>query len=166
MPMSLRIAFLALPVVLFVSAGCSGAKTTTFRERGLLFRYPAEWFVTGFSRTVSPERLVVASYKVVRDQVEGDCAGSRALNAVPRKGAALLLIDYGATAGREFRPRPQHFRLRQFEHTDYECFGDTYMLRFVAAGHDLQAHLKFGRDANAATRKQVLLTLDSLDRAS
>ena len=38
------------------------------------------------------------------------------------------------------------------------------MLRFEAAGHDLQADLKFGEHAGAVRRKQVLAIFDSLVR--
>lgn len=163
-----RAVYLSLPAIAFLAlAGCSGAKTVAFRDQGLKFRYPAGWSVTGFSRTVWPARLVVASYKVTHREVEGDCGGMRALSALPRNGGAVLLIDYGAAAGSGgFAPRPERFRIRQFARANYECFGESYMLRFEAVGHDLQAHLKLGVDASAATRERALLILDSLDRAS
>ncbi len=47
---------------------------------------------------------------------------------------------------------------------NYECFGDSYMLRFRAAGHDLQADVKLGEDASAKTRAQTLRILDSVKR--
>jgi hypothetical protein len=162
-----RALHLTLPLVAFLLlGGCSGTHSLAFRDQaqGIAFRYPAGWSVTGFSRTVSPPRLVVASYKVTGSEVEGDCGGMRAL-AVPRDGAAVMLIDYGAArSATEFHPRPKHFLLRQFARANYECFGDSYMLRFEAAGHDLQAHLKFGQHASAALRRRPLLILDSLAR--
>jgi hypothetical protein len=165
-----RAMHLAVPAVAAVLlGGCGGAKSLAFRDRtsGIAFRYPADWSVTGFSRTVTPARLVVASYPVTSGEVEGDCGGQRALAALPRDGAAVLLIDYGtAPASTDFPPRPKHFLLRQFARANYECFGDSYMLRFDATGHRLQAHVKLGVDVDAAGRKQPLLILDSLARAT
>lgn len=164
---AVRLAVLPIVAALLLG-GCGGTKSLTFRDAasGIAFRYPVGWSVTGFSRTVSPPRLVVASYRVKRGEVEGDCGGQRALTSAPQSGAVVLLLDYGnAAAGGDFRPRPKHFVLRQFARGDYECFGDSYMLRFVAAGHHLQAHLKLGERAGAARRRQLLLILDSLARA-
>jgi hypothetical protein len=153
---------LALTAPLFL-AGCGGSKPASFNAEGVAFVYPAGWSVTGFSRTVSPARLVVASYPVKRAEVEGDCGGMRALQAVPRNGAAVLLIDYGpGPANSQFPARPSRFRLDQFKRANYDCFGDSYMLRFHAAGHDLQTHLVFGGKADVTQRNQALGVLDTL----
>jgi hypothetical protein len=157
--------FLLASIALLTLAGCGGSKSRSarFDGQGVAFVYPGGWSVTGFSRTVSPARLVVASYRVTRSEVEGDCGGMRALAALPRDGAAVLLIDYGpGPANSQFRPRPSRFRLGQFKQASYECFGDSYMLRFHAAGHELQTHLVFGRQAVATQRSQALGVLDTL----
>jgi hypothetical protein len=152
------------------AAGCSHAEYRQFHdaETHIAFRYPADWFVTGFSQTVSPERLVVASYRVTRSEVEGDCGGSRALAARSPHDVAVLLIDYGppVAATEDFPPRSRHLSLRLGTYGDYECFGAGYMLRFYAAGHDLQAHVAIGRRADAKLRRQALAILDSLKSAS
>jgi hypothetical protein len=124
--------------------------------------------VTGFSTTVSPERLVVASYRVKRREVEGDCGGARALAARSPRDVAVLLIDYGppVAATRTFPPRPRHFSLRLGTYGDYECFGASYMLRFYAAGHNLEAHVAIGRRADEKLRRQALALLDSLKSAT
>ncbi len=144
-------------------AGCGGSKPASFNAEGVAFLYPDGWSVTGFSRTVAPARLVVASYPVSRAEVEGDCGGMRALQALPPNGAAVLLIDYGpGPASTQFPARPSHFRLEQFKRANYDCFGDSYMLRFHTAGHNLQTHLVFGRNAGATQRNQALGVLDTL----
>ena len=153
---------LALIAPLFL-AGCGGSKSARFDAEGVAFVYPAGWSVTGFSRTVSPARLVVASYPVRRAEVEGDCGGMRALQALPRNGAAVLLIDYGpGPANSRFPSRLSRFRLDQFKRASYDCFGDSYMLRFHAARHDLQAHVVFGGNARVAQRNRALGVLDTL----
>jgi hypothetical protein len=78
------------------------------------FRYPHGWSTTGFSQRTSPQRLVVASYRVSARDVERDCGGSAALRRLPEDGAALLLIDYGMSEG--FPRHPSAFKLSQFQH--------------------------------------------------
>ena len=159
-----RAACLAAAVVAVVCLpGCNGGKAVVFRDRGVEFHYPEGWWVTGFSRTVFPARLVVASFRVARADVEGNCGGSHALAAVPRDGAAVLLIDYGkAPASLDFPSRPRHILLRDLTRGNYECFGESYLLRFRVAGHNLQAHLTLGEDASGSTRRQALRILESL----
>jgi hypothetical protein len=159
MPMPFRAVSLTVCVAAFVIvAGCGGSKTVLFSDSGIEFRYPVRWSVSGFSRTVLPACLVGASYGVTRGEVEGDCGGSRALTAIPHGGAAALLIDYGPGAANaaEFAPRPKHFLLERFAPVNVECFGDGYMLHFKAAGHNLQALVKLGKDADSSTRDQAL----------
>jgi hypothetical protein len=151
----------AMPLV----AGCGTARLVSFHDpvSGVMFRHPAGWSVTGFSRTNSPPRLVLASYPVTRSEVEGDCGGFEAFARLPKKGVAVLLIDYGpGGAGSDFRPRPKHLRLDEFERAHYDCFGDSYMRRFSVRGVDFQAHVALGREAGAAGRSEALQTLDSL----
>jgi hypothetical protein len=111
---------------------------------------------------VSPRRLVVASYDVKPDQVEGDCAGMRALQALPAAGAAVLLIDYGSVA--RFAPHPNGFTLSEFEHANYECFGPSYMLRFRRGGEDIQAYVALGSHVSADRQQQALSIVDSVKR--
>lgn len=159
-------------LVLLLSAatsGCGAARHTDFRDttHGIAFRYPAGWFVTGFSTTSSPSRLVAASYLVKRSQVEGDCGGMDALNKLPSGGAAVLIIDYGrGAATSSFPARPQRFRLRDGKYGNYECFGQSYLFRFNSAGRDLQAHVAIGRLATARRRDEALAILNSLGRSS
>jgi hypothetical protein len=152
--------------VIGLSACGGGDKRRTFSEPsvepspGLSFRYPQQWSVSGFSHATTPCRLVVASYRVRPSEVEGDCGGSEALGRMPRSGAAVLLIDYGSGEG--FLPHPTDFKLSQFRRANYECFGDSYMLRFRRNGHNLQAHVALGSEVHAAQRAEVLAILDSI----
>jgi len=156
-------------VISGLMSGCGAAGYTGFRDAssGIAFRYPAGWFVTGFSKTNSPSRLVVASYRVTLPEVEGDCGGMEALNELPSQGAAVLIIDYGPAAPTSsFPPRPQRFQLRNGKYGNYECFGRSYVFRFRSAGRDLQAHVEVGRLATAGRRSEALALLDSLDRSA
>jgi hypothetical protein len=157
-----RVGAVSLCALAVVLAGC-GSHRTSFRdsETGLTLRYPRSWTVTGFSQATSPHRLVVASYHVGPDEVEGDCGGERALQSLPPRGAAVLLIDYGSSSG--FAPHARNFTLSNFQRATYECFGDTFMVRFGRGGHDLQAHVAIGRRATAERRKEALSILDSLE---
>lgn len=154
-----------LPVLILAALGlpaCGGPKTQTFSDvsSGLSFRHPATWSISGFSQGNGPRRLVVASYRVAPSEVEGDCGGSHALSRIAPAAVALLLIDYGT--GERFRQHPGDFKLSQFRRATYECFGDSYMLRFRRGGHDLQAHLALGNRASDSRRLEALAILDSL----
>jgi hypothetical protein len=166
-----RLAILTLGMLLAIS--CSGrpsdtgqgrGNSTDYSSTGISVHEPVGWFISGFSRTVIPPRLVVASYPVTRSQVEGDCGGLRALAALPPRGIAVLLIDYGPTA--TFPPPPKHFSLQPKKYRNYECVGRSYRFRFQAAGHNLQAHIAVGRLAAPARISQALAILDSLAQAS
>jgi hypothetical protein len=102
----------------------------------------------------------VGSYPIRPSDVEGDCGGSAALERVPRDGAAVLLIDYGRS--RRFPRHPSAFNLSQFQRGNYECFGQSWMVRFRRGGHDIQAHVALGTAADAVKREQALSVLDSL----
>jgi hypothetical protein len=86
----------------------------------------------------------------------------RALQSLPSNGAAMLLIDYGTTA--DFAPHQRKFRLSEYIRGHFECFGESYMVRFHRGGHDLQAHVVLGTHANADRRRQALAILDSLQQ--
>lgn len=134
-----------------------------FDDGGVRFAYPAGWSVTGFSLTVTPRRLVVASYPVSRAQVEGDCGGSKALNALPRGGAAILLIDYGAGPRKQgFARQRRSFQLAHGALVNYDCFGRGYAFRFYSEEHNLQAQVVYGRRASRTERRATLKILDSL----
>ena len=156
--MLLRAACLIL-VTSVTIVGCGGDKTLVFRDRGIEFRYPVDWSVTR-SAVVSPVRVVVASYPLPREQIDA----CHALSTVPPSGVALLILDYGNVSGSTaFARRPRHLRMRQFARGNYQCFGESYMLRFRVGEHNLQAHVRFGDDVNAATRQQALRLLESID---
>ncbi|MEO8289841.1 MAG: hypothetical protein ABI649_02460 [Gaiellaceae bacterium] len=133
-----------------------------FEGHGISFRYPSNWHIAGFSTTVFPARVAVASYPLPADAVEGDCGGIVAVRRLPADGALVLLIDYGDAGVRGFGPRPRHFALRGGKLADYECFGHSYLFQFRIGGRDLQAHLLLGRNASEMTAAQALEILDSL----
>jgi hypothetical protein len=153
---------LYLALLLIALSACDDDNSKTFSDpsSGLSFRYPQRWSASGFSQSVTPPRLVVASYRVRPSEVEGDCGGSAALRRLPRDGAAVLVIDYGTSRG--FPRHPSAFKPSQFQRADWECFGDTYTLRFRRDGRDLQAHVALGKDADASKRVEALRVLDSL----
>jgi hypothetical protein len=148
-----------------LAAGCGTQRLVTYHDSvtGVSFQHPSSWSVTGFSRSNSPTRLVLASYRVTRSEVEGDCGGSEALAALPKRGVAVLLIDYGTgLPSSEFPLRPNHMRLSGFKRANYDCFGDSYMRRFSVGGIDFQAHIAVGRDAASKERNEALRSLESL----
>jgi len=148
-----------------LATGCGSQRLVTYHDSitGVSFQHPSSWSLTGFSRSNSPTRVVLASYHVTRSEVEGDCGGSEALAALPKRGVAVLLIDYGPGLPRNgFPPRPNHMRLAGFKRANYDCFGDSYMRRFSVGGTDFQAHIAVGRDAGTKERNDALESLDSV----
>ena len=157
-----RLALVAL-VALATStavAGCGGGETHLYRDRGIEFRYPVRWSVSRVT-TISPVRAVVTSYEPGRNEIKNVC---HALATVPPRGAGLLILDYGnGFRNGDFPPRASDLEIEDFARGNYECFGDSYMLRFRVDGHSLQAHLRFGDAARASTRQDALRVLESID---
>lgn len=100
--------------------------------------------------------------------VEGDCGGWAAVEALPRDGALVILLDYAEAPSAELAPsaefatRPTRFRPRDGKYANYECFGASTMFRFQASGRALQAHVALGPDAGASLSRQALAVLDSI----
>lgn len=143
-------------------SAASDESVRIFREGRLSFRYPSDWSATGFSKTVWPARLAVASYALPADAVEGDCGGYAAVEALPRDGALVIVIDYGAGRVAEFPPRPPRLRLADGKYAEYECFGASTMFSFRVGDRRLQAHVALGTDADASRSRQALKILDSI----
>jgi hypothetical protein len=157
-----RHSYAVVVALLLCVSACGGPQDRTFSDisSGLSFRYPAKWSVTGFSHNKDPRRLVVASYRVAPQEVERDCGGSQALSRITPNAAAILLIDCRTT--HRFKPHPGDFKLSEFHRASYECFGDSYRLRFRRSGHDLQAHLAIGSRASRSRSSEALGILDSI----
>jgi hypothetical protein len=78
--------------------------------------------------------MVAASYPVRREDVEGDCGGSAAVNRMPADGAFVVVIDYDQLPvnRREFRdtlPLTSAGLFDRARHANFECFGPSYVLR-------------------------------------
>ena len=137
-----------------------------FAERGVSFEIPSGWSVSGFSETVFPRRLVVASYPVGRADVEGDCGGYAAVERLPGDAAYLVLIDYGgnfeAVRSRSDFKQRLPLTLEDGQLAEFECFGRSYVFRFVVDGRRLQAHIGLGADAGPTMRARALAALNSV----
>lgn len=157
-------------IALAVLAGCQSGvgNHTRFAENGIVLEVPSGWSVTGFSVDVTPRRLVAASYDVRPADVEGDCGGQAAIQRLPRDGAYVLLIDYGSfnvdrddfSADLPTSGRNEPFRNERF--AEFECFGPSYLFRFVVRGRHLQAHLGVGPDATEERRAEAVQVLNSI----
>ena len=134
----------------------------TFSDQGISFRYPHDWSATGFSRTVWPARLAVASYPLPANAVEGDCGGYAAVEALPDDGALVIVIDYGTGRFAGFPPRSPRFRLPDGKYAEYECFGASTMFSFRLGNRRIQAHVALGRNAGATLSRQALGVLESM----
>ena len=138
--------------------------STRFADRGIALKVPSGWSVTGFSKDVTPRRLVAASYDVRPDDVEGDCGGQAAVEQLRTDGAYVVLIDYGSFPGDLDRDdfsddlptsgRDEPFRDERFG--EFGCFGPSYVFLFVVGDRALQAHVGIGSDATSKRREEAL----------
>ena len=152
-----------------VLASCSSARERErFDQHGISFDVPAGWTVTGFSTTVTPRRLVAASYTVGAADVEGDCGGLAAVERLPAKGAYVVLIDYGSHSidRAEFTDRRPISALSDGQLAAFECFGRSYAFRLMVRGRALQAHVGIGGSADSRRRSDALAVLNSLEAAA
>jgi hypothetical protein len=133
-------------------------------EGAVSFELPPGWHATAFSETVSPGRLVAASYKVRQEDVEGDCGGYRAVERLPSDGAYVVVIDYGAaSAGETVSARGRPVDLEDGRLANFECFGESYLLRLAVDSRALQVHVGLGEAATADRRSQALAVVNSLE---
>ena len=152
----------SLAVAALVACEFDPDERTRFAEHGIELQAPRTWSITGFSKTVWPERLVAASYDVRPADVEGDCGGLAAVRRLPRDGAYVVLIDYGQVGEQEGFTDRLPVMLGDGALAEYECFGHSYMFRFILSGRALQAHVAFGRNATMERREEALGVLTSI----
>lgn len=138
-------------------------------ERGIALDVPSAWSATGFSVDVIPRRLVAASYDVFQADVEGDCGGRAAVLRLPEDGVYVFLIDHGSLSGVDADDfadelptsgRDEPFSDERFG--EFECFGPSYLFRFVLDGRALQAHIGIGPTASAERREEAAAVLRSI----
>jgi hypothetical protein len=134
------------------------------RRDGLFLLTPGGWsFLQHPSGPVEPGTVfAVATYRIPRG---GACAPTRALQALPDRGAVAWVIEYsGAARSEEFPARPKRFFLDPSALSTYECSGShaTYMIRFRDQGRAFQVHVAFGRQSSRELRDRMLAVLSSL----
>jgi hypothetical protein len=157
--------FVVIAAMVVALTACStSAENEVFEQRDIAFVVPSGWSVTGFSETVTPRRLVAASYPVIPADVEGDCGGLDAVQRLPPEGAYVVLIDYGAGSSRlaEFVDTLPAATLREGQLAEFGCFGRSFAFRFVSADHALQVHVGIGSVATLQRRSEALALLNSI----
>jgi hypothetical protein len=179
-PFGLSVAALALALV---SASC-GADTSVApgeagewlvsrdAENALVIRYPPDWDATtaALNDVVWPSHhLVVASFPLAAARTDTGCAPIPVVEPMPPGSAFIVLFEYaegqieGSPWVREVPSRPASFTLEDARFANYECYGASYMIRFVDQGRVFQAHVSFGDGATDETRATALAVLDSLE---
>jgi len=105
--------------------------------------------------------FAIASYPIERG---GECAPTRALEALPVDGALAWVLEYHDTQGNDFPPRPDRFSLDPTTLASHECSGShpTYLLRFQDQGRSFQAQIALGERAGDEVRDLILASLSSL----
>jgi len=183
---SFRLCAVAIALVV-VGASC-GAQTSVAPEEsveewhvlsdaedGISVRYPPGWDATtsALNDVVwPPHHLAVASFALDAARSDTGCSPVPVVESLPPDSAFVILFEY--TEGpvdespwvREVPDRPAHFTLAGARFANYECYGASYMIRFVEQRRVFQAHVSFGDDATDETRANALAVLDSLEVAA
>jgi hypothetical protein len=158
---------LLVAAVALTACADGGGDTAHYAEDGLALEIPEGWSVTGFSTTVFPRRLVAASFPVELDDVEGDCGGLAAVERLPSDGAYVVIVDYGEWLDPRWSPNRFPVRShREGQLAEFECFGRSWMFRFVIEGRDVQVHVGLGRRADPHRADEALALVNSLSVAA
>ena len=132
-------------------------------EGGVFILTPPDWsFLADPSGPSEPRMLfAIASYLIDRG---GECAPTRALQALPPDGALAWVLEYQAARGNDFSPRPDRFSLDPSTLGNYECSGThpTYLFRFQDEGRNFQVQVAFGESAGDEVRDLMLASLSSM----
>lgn len=139
------------------------------QKNGISARVPDGWYARTMRLTAVDwpvQRLAVSSYPLVQKLPDDGCYPRSALEAMGPDDALLILIEYTS----EFAdvgslpqfPARTPFRLGDDTFAPYECFGESYMIRFREHGRRFQAHVAFGDRAGARARSKALAVLNSL----
>jgi len=141
----------------------------TIQTNGISVRVPDGWHARTTRLTAVDwpvQQLAVASYPLVQKLPDDGCYPRSALEAMGHDDALLILIEYTsefADVG-SIPQFPIRTRLRLDEDTfaPYECFGDSYLIRFRERGRRFQVHVAFGDRAGDRARSKALAVLNSL----
>jgi hypothetical protein len=132
-------------------------------ESGIFILTPPDWsFLADPSGPYELEMLfAIASYPIERG---GECAPTRALEALPADGALAWVVEYHGMQGTDFPPRPDGFFLDPSTLANYECSGThpTYLFRFQDEGRSFQVQVALGEHAGGVVRDDMLASLSSL----
>jgi hypothetical protein len=130
---------------------------------GVFILTPPDWsYLADPSGPSEPKMLfAIASYPIDRG---GECAPTRALEALPPDGALAWVLEYQAARGDDFSPRPDRFSLDPSTLATYECSGThpTYLFRFRDQDRNFQVQVAFGESAADEVRDLMLASLSSL----
>jgi hypothetical protein len=176
--------FLTIATALAFATGCTTETRTksgetkerdeassawSIQKNGISARVPDGWHARTMRLTAVDwpvQRLAVASYPLVQKLPDDGCYPRSALEAMGPDDALVILIEYTSEfADIGSLPRfPLRTRLHLDEGTfaPYECFGDSYLIRFREHGRRFQAHVAFGDRTLTQTRSKALAVLNSL----
>lgn len=119
-----------------------------------------------------PHHLAVASFPLDTARSDTGCAPVPVVESLPAGSAFIILFEY--TEGpldesswvRDVPSRPAHVTLDDADFANYECYGASYMIRFVERGRVFQVHVSLGEGATDETRANALAVVDSLEIAA
>jgi hypothetical protein len=118
------------------------------RQRGVRFSYPKPWRLYPFRLTGVQLRhqIALGTFRLDQDRPDRSCAPTTALRARGDDGGLLYVFEYADldTTQKERVPlRPRAFALSRRDPQPYECFGESYLIRWRESVSDrvFQAHV-------------------------
>ena len=133
----------------------------TDQASGVAVQAPKSWtFESGAMGLAAPKAQLALGTGPI--PAGGDCAPRAAIQALPKDGALLWVLEYtGGENPYEFPPRSATFDLGPLT-GPMECVGErTHLVLFRQAGRFFQVHVMFGSRASASLRAEVATALSS-----
>jgi hypothetical protein len=133
---------------------------------GLSIATPRHWIFRAGNVTV---RRPTISFRLGtwRFPSGGACAPTKALQAIPKKGMLLYMLEYSPLAKPpgSFMRRPTRFTIEPSQ-ASFECIGvSVHTISFREHHRYFQIHIKFGPDTTGSLRRKTVESLNTLQIA-
>jgi hypothetical protein len=118
-----------------------------------------EWPLT----SVDAERLVLGTFELQRSAPDENCTPRAAIDALPPDGAFIYVFEYDHVQPSSLASFPARTgELELGPRQEYECVGDSQMVRWRDHGRAFQAHLYVGSRASDELKRDAISILNSI----
>lgn len=119
------------------------------RQRGVRFSYAPPWRVYPFALTQAVQlrhQIALGTFPLDQAQPDDNCSPASALRARGESGGLLYVFEYTDLSEEQmerFALRPSRFSVDERDPQSYECFSESYLIRWrdAVADRAFQAHL-------------------------